>query len=635
MSQLPLVLSGPILRKTTPNQVTFWLASSKSISAELSLYPESESAITIPNEQMIKGHQSLQSADSLFINLITIELSEPLPCNQWIGYDLVLVTNDSGDKLTWKDWAPELVYEGRKLPGFLLPSNVKRIMHGSCRKPHHPSEDGLVRADQWLSENDPNGWPSALIMSGDQIYTDDVSTPMLVAIHELIEKLDFPSESFMSAKVFDSSELHKFSPHYNQRETVLPVLNDDERAVKAIFKGARKPVFTSISAQNHLVSLAEVLAMYLLVWSPSCWELLDINLPQNYDETAFNPEKERLIAFRAGLKRVRRLMAHLPCAMIFDDHEITDDWNLNAAWERAAYNHPFSKRIIGNALIGYFLCQGWANAPENFDKKLIEEVQQVLKSPGDTPHEALIDDLLKFPNWHYQWNTSPLILVLDTRTHRWRSERNFNKPSGLMDWEMLSELQQKLLHKEAVILVSPAPIFGVKLIEVIQGIFTWFGKPLVVDSENWMAHPGTANTLINMFRSSKTPKNFVILSGDVHYSFVYHIECRGSKQSSNIWQITSSGIKNEFPKKLLDILDRLNRWLFSPKSPLNWFTKRRSLRVIPHKPIPSSRGERLVNASGMGLVEFNPDGSLLKVTHLNSDGKNIGFEIDEASARWE
>ena len=61
-------------------------------------------------------------------------------------------------------------------------------------------------------------------------------------------------------------------------------------------------------------------------------------------------------------------MAHLPVAMMFDDHDITDDWNLTAEWEKTAYEHPFSRRIIGNALMGYLLFQGFGNAPEKVQK---------------------------------------------------------------------------------------------------------------------------------------------------------------------------------------------------------------------------------------------------------------------------
>ena len=174
-------------------------------------------------------------------------------------------------------------------------------------------------------------------------------------------------------------------------------------------------------------------------------------------------------------------------------------------------------------------------------------------------------------------------------------------------------------------------MFGVKLIETIQKIFTWFGKPLMVDAENWMAHRGAANTLLNLFRHGKTPKNFVILSGDVHYSFAYEVELRSRKNSPNIWQITSSGLRNEFPQKLLDILDRANRWLYAPWSPLNWFTKRRKMRIVPRKPDHGGRGERLVNASGIGLLSLTPEGVPLRIAQLIADGDVVQFHqrIDE------
>ncbi|HAK91495.1 MAG TPA: hypothetical protein DCP94_07820, partial [Massilia timonae] len=64
-----------------------------------------------------------------------------------------------------------------------------------------------------------------------------------------------------------------------------------------------------------------------------------------------------------------------------------------------------------------------------------------------------------------------------------------------------------------------------------------------------------ASSMLNIFRHSRTPGNYVILSGDVHYSFVYDVEVRESDRPQHVWQITSSGIKNEFPRRLLDWLD--------------------------------------------------------------------------------
>ncbi len=87
-------------------------------------------------------------------------------------------------------------------------------------------------------------------------------------------------------------------------------------------------------------------------------------------------------------------------------------------------------------------------------------------------------------------------MVLNSRTSRWHSEKNPASPSGLMTWEAMMELQQTLIGENAVILLTPAPIFGVKLIESIQEVFTFFGYPLAVDAENWMAHSGCAYTLL-------------------------------------------------------------------------------------------------------------------------------------------
>lgn len=321
--------------------------------------------------------------------------------------------------------------------------------------------------------------------------------------------------------------------------------------------------------------------------------------------------------------------------MIFDDHDVTDDWNLTAEWEQTAYSHDFSRRIIGNALISYLLCQAWGNTPATFDNAMLDNAEQALQQSGSDLHQQFITRLLKFEQWHYQWPTEPPLLVLDTRTRRWRSEVSISKPSGLLDWEAITELQQDLIGHDAVVLIAPAPVFGVKLIEGIQKVFTFFGKPLLVDAENWMAHRGTAYALINIFRHPKTPKNFVILSGDVHYSFVYEVNLRAKQQGPDIWQITSSGLKNQFPPRLLDVLDRLNRWLYSPRSPLNWFTKRRRMKIVPHKPDNAKAGERLLNRSGVGLVELNADGSPKKVMQLTASGEAIEFNISEGEARWE
>ena len=629
------VLVGPILRRITPDEITIWCLTTRPIDFALRL----QSGDSVFHDQLVDRTEywHMPVGNHAHVYLLHLKPREALPTAVRIDYDLrISGTGDEWHSIA--EWAPELLYPGESLPGFVIQPQLSSMLHGSCRKPHHGSKDGLARADSWLAErlDEPEDWPAVLMMSGDQLYADDVAGPLLHAAHQLSDRLQLWDEELQGGGVSSGAELRKSSHCYYEREQLLPRDELSQDVKERFFAGVRKPIFTSDSAHNHLITFAEVIASYCLVWSPRAWEGLDLCPPaldlkyaQQYEE-----ESEAITAFRQQLAQVRRVMAHLPTYMIFDDHDVTDDWNLSAAWEMSAYGHPFSRQIIGNALIGYLICQGAGNAPERIRHHLGEYLDGWLARRQHDDHQLLIAELFAFQRWDYLIPVEPGVLVLDTRTRRWRAERNLASPSGLMDWEALTELQQELLGRKAVIIVSPAPIFGVKLIEAIQKLFTTFGQPLMVDAENWMAHPGSANVVLNIFRHTQTPEHFVILSGDVHYSFVYDIEIRFRKGGPKIWQITSSGLKNEFPKGLLKVFDRVNRWLYAPSSPLNWFTKRRLMRVSPRKPEGAPEGCRLVNNAGIGLVRFADDGEPIEVWQLGADGVDVRFDMSDEEEHW-
>ena len=613
---LPPVLVGPLLRRLEPTRLVLWLVGSRALTLTLRLLGRAD--IRLDGGQCTV----IAVGAHAFVHLIDVQLDSALPVDEVVEYD-VLIDGEAGIAT----WAPHLLYGEARCPDFVLRSRVDQLLHGSCRKPHHPASDGLLCVDKLLAEQPaPADRPALLMMTGDQVYADDVSGPMLRAIHALIERLGLYEEHLEGAVVSDSAQLYTHPASYYHRADLLPALEGNETLRERFFGGARKPIFTSSNADNHLVSFAEVMAMYLLVWSPTPWTLIAPQAPQLTVERRqrYTAEQTRIDAFVEGLGKVARALAHLPTLMIFDDHDITDDWNLSAQWEETAYGHPFSRRIIGNALIAYMLCQGWGNNPDAFGALL--EKTATLSASGDDHYldksvqDDLIDELLKFQHWHYVLPTTPAVVVIDTRTRRWRSEMNLKQPSGLLDWEALSELQQELLDHPSAIIVSPAPIFGVKLIETVQRVFSWCGYPLLVDAENWMAHRGAAQVILNIFRHSRTPGSYVVLSGDVHYSFVYEVFIRHRKAGPKVWQITSSGIKNEFPPRLLEWFDRFNRWLYSPRSPLNWLTKRRRMRIVPHIPEHAEAGERLWNSAGIGQVFFNDQGQPLAIYQHNANG---------------
>ena len=188
--------------------------------------------------------------------------------------------------------------------------------------------------------------------------------------------------------------------------------------------GLRLPImqceakFSSTDLKNHLMSLGEYCAMYLAVWSNAVWEMKDNapdlptadkifilppgNLPQlwdfhacDLDKKIVHPRKDRpavdsylekekrtkdsvvngvkddidtLTIMFTSLARVRRALANIPTYMVFDDHDITDDWNLSLAWRDRVFTSPLGRRILTSSLVAYALFQDWGNDPKRYEK---------------------------------------------------------------------------------------------------------------------------------------------------------------------------------------------------------------------------------------------------------------------------
>ncbi|MEZ8320130.1 hypothetical protein [Vibrio splendidus] len=683
-SSLPLLLAGPILRKTTATEVVLWLATSSPLVGRADIYISetehiretehsretgfsNEKEHAEPKQDQPFYTSSLQEHDSIQIGthawVTLIRLQGEFPTNTPLEYD---IHTESG---SLKELAPHLVYNGKSRVEFKISTSADYILHGSCRNPHHPSKDSLVAADNKIADQSVAERPDMLMMSGDQIYADHVAGPTLDAIQQVIQLLGLVGESLptdsQTKQINSSDALYSSEYHLYQRHHYLPHHTASESMIDKFFPNRGVPIFSSTDCENHLVTLSEFIAMYLLVWSPTLWQcvnrerLIENNFTQGgrqltpTEQQQWRDESVIMDDFIAGLPQVQRLFAHIPTYMIFDDHDVTDDWNLTVGWEHAVDQNQFATQVIGNGLAAYWMCQGWGNKPESFDEAFIEQAKQlfvdqprITKQPRISKqthneagnavttdsvsniepdkHQAFIEMLSRFEEWHYTIDTSPKVIVLDTRTRRWRSESRMNKPSGLMDWEALIEFQHQLMNQDKVVIVSAAPMFGVKFIETLQKMATTIGKPLVIDAENWMAHPGSANTLISIFTHTKTPTNFVVLSGDVHYSFAYDIKLRYRRNSPNIYQITCSGIKNQFPASLLKFCDVWDRLLYSPRSVLNYFTKRKRLKIEKRSP-DNQTFYRLSNRSAIGELRLDTDGKPQSITTLSGDGKVTRF----------
>ena len=78
-------------------------------------------------------------------------------------------------------------------------------------------------------------------------------------------------------------------------------------------------------------------------------------------EQALARHATQLTTFERGLAKVRRVLANVPTYMIFDDHDLTDDWNLNPIWYDRVMATSLGTATLRNGLVAYALFQDWGN----------------------------------------------------------------------------------------------------------------------------------------------------------------------------------------------------------------------------------------------------------------------------------
>ncbi|QTH64324.1 hypothetical protein J1N51_02230 [Psychrosphaera ytuae] len=618
------LLCGPFLRLVDHNQVNVWFVTSEKQSCDVKVFenPTHSEAELVQVGQQI---DCVQLGVRCFVYLCTIKPD----AGTWIsdkeyGYELHLDQNKINDQ--------PLRLQGYCRLSFKVRSAIKQVIQGSCRKPDHPSVDAFNGIAEMLND-EPVNRPDYLLMTGDQIYADDVAAPMLVAIQSLVKKLGlYTALEDLGDKT--PAEL-SWTNSINERSKILP--NKDKQSRWSNFWHGSE-IISARYHDNHLISLNEFFACYLLTWSSKAWALVEesVNEAQELvaqkNQYAYDKDWQNLRGFISTLPDFELTLANIPTLMIFDDHDVTDDWNLSADWEEHIYGNDFTRKMIKNALLSYAVFQSWGNNPEK-NRPIIQQIQ-ALSHENDFSSEPLTEALFDFSEWHFEVQSQPKIVVLDTRTHRWRSEKDPKNPSGLMDFPRLEEFERQVFKEtDSILVVSPAPVFGVKSIEVVQKICAFFGKELLVDVENWMAHQGSAKKLMNILRDERAPDEIIIMSGDVHYSFCFSAERRFSDIEDRIWQLTCSGFKNQFPPGLLKFFDYVDRFLYSPHSILNIFTKRRRLE-IEHHPLKAKqsrfRYRNLHTQSAAGLVTLNEKGLLADYSLITPDNKKLYFDLTES-----
>ncbi|GLX67869.1 hypothetical protein [Paenibacillus glycanilyticus] len=492
------IFVGPLLRRAQEDLVVICLAVFKPVNLIFSVREHGKNH-WLGHDNMPIAIQVSQTLYVYFGRVTPSESGKKFPVRTLLEYGIGVLGPNEAEKADYESFEAivatdglGLAYDGHKLPTFFLqsPSQKLNVLYGSCRKIHdeHGGKlDALPNGDKLIAEhvNDLDNRPAVLCLGGDQIYADDVDPTVLEEVMAL-------------AKRIEGSDPEKLP--------IASSLPGIGRRKDFVTKYAK---FTSGDSVNHLVTFAEYLAMYGLMWNKNNWKV----------------PLGAMSSFTSSLGNVRRLLANIPTYMIFDDHDITDDWNLCVRWQKEVGKAPLGKRIIANGLMAFWLMQGFGNQPDLYtDKKVYDIADRI--SNRNKNYEQAEELFWGLRDWEFFTPTYPFIYFLDTRTQRGVKDGLHGSDEGApaylknhLSWSATNEMLNVLLKRQnrdwPLVLVAAAPVFGFNLIEESQNAISAVAGPYFLDLESWSANRQHFLLFLNLMAD----RDVVILSGDVHYAF--------------------------------------------------------------------------------------------------------------------
>jgi hypothetical protein len=578
---LPLVLCGPMLRRVESNSVTVFVALKEARKVTLQVFA-GERADGEGVDKLLEGTRSTIPLGQ-HLHVVAVTATSPQhtlePARRYYyqlrfgppGGDDVPVPDDEPHLFSPNVLVSQLLYADHEtLPSFVMPPedlNELRIIHGSCRKPHAMGQDMMPVLDELVGATvKSSSRPHLLVLTGDQIYADDVADPLLAIIQRVASGLGLPQEKLPNRKGQGGLLAEVYTRIGQRQETA-----------------SEEAHFTSGEAVSHLFTFAEFAVMYLLVWSDVLWpgkfptfeEIFPVDVrkiapvyeqfmrgetyPQSSEAERiltrarrFNDQLVPVAAFAQGTKKVRRALAHLPTLTIFDDHEITDDWYLNRSWVEQAALEPWAgedgpgsalgRRIIQNGLAAYAIFQGWGNTPGQFaasgdegepGRRLLENLAKWQGVEDSTSREiasvlglptSLKDGIPQRPEkslvYHYAvtWERHQLV-VLDTRTFR-EFPDGPDDPAALLRAKDPKQLGDDPVHamlalagdvgpEGVTLVVVPGPLIDVPLVErVAKGVVNFLSGAGPADLEAWGFHEAAMSKLLaRLFRPGAKDKD--------------------------------------------------------------------------------------------------------------------------------
>jgi hypothetical protein len=280
-----------------------------------------------------------------------------------------------------------------------------------------------------------------------------------------------------------------------------------------------------------------------------------------------------------GNPRIRWLMSTVPVAMIFDDHDVHDDWNTSRSWRNDLQETPWwQERIIG-ALMSYWVYQHLGNlSPAELAADPVygkvraaaaagEDATAILRAFAQASDREA--DGAKGYRWSF-WRDlgCARLVVIDSRCGRMLdgddrsmlSDPEFNWIEQRLD----GDYDHLLIGTSLPWLMAPAlhalEVWNEDWAEDERTHRAVLGEKLRrgADLEHWPAFAASFERLARILadvgsgrRSATAPATICVLSGDVHHSYLCSADLSAlaapGRVTSRVYQVTCSPMRNWVP----------------------------------------------------------------------------------------
>jgi hypothetical protein len=272
----------------------------------------------------------------------------------------------------------------------------------------------------------------------------------------------------------------------------------------------------------------------------------------------------------------RWLFSVLPSTMVFDDHDMLDDWNISGAWVRDIRAEPWWQEHIVGGLVSYWIYQHLGNlSPDELDEEGMLAQAVAARDAGPFLREWAFgsEQFTPIPGGYrfscYRELGAVRLVVIEARNGRTLDPHaRAMVDDGEWEW-IVGHCRRPVDH---LVLATSLPVF---VPGGLHGLQQWneavcdgkWGRPLgwlgermrrALDLEDWAAFDRSFRAFVDLLDDLSRPRHdyeppatITVVSGDIHFSYVAGIERvePAVPGASRMTQVVSSPIRNSLGRR--------------------------------------------------------------------------------------